>query len=59
MEGNYTPNPDSPHQARKGWDVWDWCKANNVESEVVMGGHSTQILIPVTEDNAKLFNELL
>ena len=59
MQGDYTPNPDERFQAKKGWDVWDWCKANNVEAEVVMGGHSTQILIPVTEDNAKLFKELL
>jgi predicted O-methyltransferase YrrM len=59
MQGNYTPNPNQQHQARKGWGVWDWCKANEVEAEVVMGGHSTQILIPVTENNAKLFEELL
>jgi len=59
MQGNYTPNPNERFQARKGWDVWDWCNANGVEAKIVMGGHSTQILIPVTKTNSKLFEELL
>lgn len=59
MQGNYTPNPNEQHQARKGWAVWDWCKEHDVESEVVMGGHSTQILIPITEKNIKIFEEIL
>ena len=63
MQGNYTPNPNEQYNhelyAMKGRVVWGWCKEHDVESEVVMGGHSTQILIPVTENNAKLFMELL
>lgn len=51
MQGNYTPNPNEKFQPRKGWQVWDWCKENGVESRIVMGGHSTQVLIPITENN--------
>ncbi len=55
MEGNYTPNPENINQAKKGWVVWDWCKANGVDSTIIMGGHSTQILIPITENNKNIF----
>ena len=58
MGGNYTPNPNERFQAKKGWAVWDWCKANDVDSHIVLGGHSTQVLIPITEKNSKIFKEM-
>jgi hypothetical protein len=59
LQGNYEVNVNDPYQAKKGWDVWDWCQDNEVDSMVVVGGHSTQILIPVTENNSKIFEDKL
>ena len=58
-EGNYTPNPDEETQPKKGWHIWDWCKEKGVELSIVSGGHSNQLLIPITEGNMKIFSDSL
>lgn len=54
--GNYQPTGER-FQAKKGWAVCDWCKSNDVDWQIVVGGHSYQVLIPVTKKNKDRFQQ--